>query len=101
MSLNNISFFLHLIWQQTDVTYQTAFFVFYDIYTTEILAVYDNASEEFLRLYESWADQFCATAYTTAGKDKRHYSSTCSNNIYAKDHLKKTQYGMRHARNGG
>ncbi|KAG0212332.1 acid phosphatase det1 [Mortierella sp. GBA43] len=90
-----------VVGRQTDVTSQTAFFVFYDIYTTEILAVYDNASEEFLRLYESWADQFCATAYTTAGKDKRHYSSTCSNNIYAKDHLKKTQYGMRHARNGG
>ncbi|KAK3828274.1 MAG: De-etiolated protein 1 Det1-domain-containing protein [Benniella sp.] len=90
-----------VVGRQTDITYQTAFFVFYDIYTTEILAVYDNASEEFLRLYEAWADQFCATAYTTAGKDKRHYSSTCSNNIYAKDHLKKTQYGMRHARNGG
>ncbi|KAF9272919.1 acid phosphatase det1 [Mortierella alpina] len=84
-----------------DNTYQTAFFVFYDIHSTEILAVYDNASEEFLRLYEAWADQFSATAYSTAGKDKRHYSSTCSNNIYAKDHLKKTQYGMRHARNGG
>ncbi|KAG0302904.1 acid phosphatase det1 [Dissophora globulifera] len=90
-----------VVGRQADNTYQTAFFVFYDIHTTEILAVYDNASEEFLRLYEAWADQFCATAYTTAGKDKRHYSSTCSNNIYAKDHLKKTQYGMRHARNGG
>ncbi|KAF8937626.1 acid phosphatase det1 [Dissophora ornata] len=90
-----------VVGRQTDSTYQTAFFVFYDIRTTEVLAVYDNASEEFLRLYEAWADQFCATAYTTAGKDKRHYSSTCSNNIYAKDHLKKTQYGMRHARNGG
>ncbi|KAF9926912.1 acid phosphatase det1, partial [Modicella reniformis] len=90
-----------VVGRQTDVTYQTAFFVFYDIHSTEILAVYDNASEEFLRLYEAWADQFCATAYSTAGKDKRHYSSTCSNNIYAKDHLKKTQYGMRHARNGG
>ncbi|KAF9115222.1 acid phosphatase det1 [Mortierella sp. AM989] len=90
-----------VVGRPTDSTYQTAFFVFYDIHTTEILAVYDNASEEFLRLYEAWADQFCATAYTTAGKDKRHYSSTCSNNIYAKDHLKKTQYGMRHARNGG
>ncbi|KAG0368896.1 acid phosphatase det1 [Gamsiella multidivaricata] len=77
--------------EQADSTYQTAFFVFYDIRTTEILAVYDNASEEFLRLYEAWADQFCATAYTTAGRGKRHYSSTCSNNIYAKDHLKKTQ----------
>ncbi|KAF9915346.1 acid phosphatase det1 [Linnemannia zychae] len=85
----------------SDSSHQTAFFVFYDIHTTEILQVYDNASPELLRLYESWADQFCATAYTTAGKDKRHYSSTCSNNIYAKDHLKKTQYGMRNARNGG
>ncbi|KAI1316166.1 acid phosphatase det1 [Mortierella claussenii] len=84
-----------------DSTYQTAFFVFYDIPSTEILAVYDNASEELMKLYESWADQFCATAYTTAGKNKRHYSSTCANNIYAKDHLKKTQYGLRHARNGG
>ncbi|KAF9123884.1 acid phosphatase det1 [Mortierella sp. 14UC] len=84
-----------------DSSHQTAFFVFYDIHTTEILQVYDNASTEFLRLYESWADQFCATAYTTAGKDKRHFSSTCSNNVYAKDHLKKTQYGMRNARNGG
>ncbi|KAI7825094.1 De-etiolated protein 1 Det1-domain-containing protein [Gamsiella multidivaricata] len=90
-----------VVGRQADSTYQTAFFVFYDIRTTEILAVYDNASEEFLRLYEAWADQFCATAYTTAGRGKRHYSSTCSNNIYAKDHLKKTQYGMRHARNGG
>ncbi|KAG0006187.1 acid phosphatase det1 [Entomortierella chlamydospora] len=90
-----------VVGRQADSTYQTAFFIFYDIITTEILAVYDNASEEFLRLYEAWADQFCATAYTTAGKYKRHYSSTCSNNIYAKDHLKKTQYGMRHARNGG
>ncbi|KAF9349322.1 acid phosphatase det1, partial [Mortierella sp. AD094] len=90
-----------VVGRQADSTYQTAFFIFYDIITTEILAVYDNASEEFLRLYEAWADQFCATAYTTAGKHKRHYSSTCSNNIYAKDHLKKTQYGMRHARNGG
>ncbi|KAF8974836.1 acid phosphatase det1 [Entomortierella lignicola] len=90
-----------VVGRPVDSTYQTAFFVFYDIHSTEILAVYDNASEEFLRLYEAWADHFCATAYTTAGKDKRHYSSTCSNNIYAKDHLKKTQYGMRHARNGG
>ncbi|KAG0371680.1 acid phosphatase det1 [Mortierella sp. AD032] len=84
-----------------DSSHQTAFFVFYDIHTTEILQVYDNASTEFLRLYESWADQFCATAYTTSGKDKRHFSSTCSNNVYAKDQLKKTQYGMRNARNGG
>ncbi|KAF9899399.1 acid phosphatase det1 [Lobosporangium transversale] len=90
-----------VVGRPADSTYQTAFFVFYDIRTTEILAVYDNASEEFLKLYEAWADQFCATAYTTAGRDKRHYSSTCSNNIYAKDNLKKTQYGMRHARNGG
>ncbi|KAG0206994.1 acid phosphatase det1 [Mortierella sp. GBA30] len=90
-----------VIGRPADSTYQTAFFVFYDIHSTQILAVYDNASEEFLRLYEAWADQFCATAYTTAGRDKRHYSSTCSNNIFAKDHLKKTQYGMRHARNGG
>ncbi|KAF9938475.1 acid phosphatase det1 [Mortierella alpina] len=90
-----------VVGRQADSTYQTAFFVFYDIQSTEILAVYDNASEEFLRLYEAWADQFSATAYSTAGRDKRHYSSTCSNNIFAKDHLKKTQYGMRHARNGG
>ncbi|KAF9950649.1 acid phosphatase det1 [Mortierella alpina] len=90
-----------VVGRQADSTYQTAFFVFYDIHSTEILAVYDNASEEFLRLYEAWADQFSATAFSTAGRDKRHYSSTCSNNIYAKDHLKKTQYGMRHARNGG
>ncbi|KAF9093802.1 acid phosphatase det1 [Mortierella sp. AD031] len=90
-----------VVGRQADSSHQTAFFVFYDIHTTEILKVYDNASEEFLRLYEAWADQFCATAYTTAGRDKRHYSSTCSNNIYAKDHLKKTQYGMRNARNGG
>ncbi|KAF9373205.1 acid phosphatase det1 [Mortierella sp. AD011] len=57
-----------VVGRQADSTYQTAFFIFYDIITTEILAVYDNASEEFLRLYEAWADQFCATAYTTAGK---------------------------------
>ncbi|KAG0055765.1 acid phosphatase det1 [Gryganskiella cystojenkinii] len=92
---------LDCVVSRADSTYQTAFFVFYDIRTTEILNVYDNASEEFLRIYEAWADQFCATAYTTAGTDKRHYSSTCSNNIFTKDHLKKTQYGMRHARNGG
>ncbi|KAF9153835.1 acid phosphatase det1 [Linnemannia schmuckeri] len=90
-----------VVGKPADSSHQTAFFVFYDIHTTEILQVYDNASTEFLRLYESWADQFCATAYSTAGKDKRHYSSTCSNNVYAKDHLKKTQYGMRNARNGG
>ncbi|GJJ75964.1 de-etiolated-1 [Entomortierella parvispora] len=92
---------LDCVISRSDSTYQTAFFVFYDIKTTEILQVYDNASEEFLRIYEAWADQFCATAYSTAGTDKRHFSSTCSNNIFTKDHLKKTQYGMRHARNGG
>ncbi|KAG0243168.1 acid phosphatase det1 [Actinomortierella wolfii] len=85
----------------SDSTYQTAFFVIYNFCTTEIAAVYDNASEEFIQIYEAWADQFSASAYTTAGPNKQHYTSTCSNNIYAKDLLKKYQYSMRHARNGG
>ncbi|KAF9977434.1 acid phosphatase det1 [Actinomortierella ambigua] len=85
----------------SDSTYQTAFFVIYNFCTTEITAVYDNASEDFIQIYEAWADQFCASAYTTAGPDKQHYTSTCSNNIHAKDLLKKYQYSMRHARNGG
>ncbi|KAG0076666.1 acid phosphatase det1, partial [Podila epicladia] len=90
-----------VIGRQADSTFQTAFFVIYNIHTTQIQEVYDNASEEFLRIYESCADQFCAIAYSTAGPHKRHYSSTCSNNIYTKDLLRKTQFGMRHARNGG
>ncbi|KAF9310981.1 acid phosphatase det1 [Podila horticola] len=90
-----------VIGRQADSTFQTAFFVVYNIHTTQIQEVYDNASEEFLRIYESCADQFCAIAYSTAGPYKRHYSSTCSNNIYTKDLLRKTQFGMRHARNGG
>ncbi|KAG0351836.1 acid phosphatase det1 [Podila minutissima] len=90
-----------VIGRQADSTFQTAFFVIYNIHTTQIQEVYDNASEDFLRIYESCADQFCAIAYSTAGPHKRHYSSTCSNNIYTKDLLRKTQFGMRHARNGG
>ncbi|KAG0039093.1 acid phosphatase det1 [Podila clonocystis] len=90
-----------VIGRQADSTFQTAFFVIYNIHTTQIQEVYDNASEDFLRIYESCADQFCAIAYSTAGPHRRHYSSTCSNNIYAKDLLRKTQFGMRHARNGG
>ncbi|KAF9407098.1 acid phosphatase det1 [Podila epigama] len=86
---------------RADSTFQTTFFVIYNIRTTAIEQVYDNASEEFLRIYESCADQFSAIAYSTSGPHKRHYTSTCSNNVYAKDLLRKTQHGMRHARNGG
>jgi len=59
---------------------QYCLFVLYEISSTEVLAVFENTSELLVNLFESFADNFRNNFMT---EDAR-YSSSPSNNIYAK-----------------
>lgn len=69
-----------------DATHQTAFFVVYNIETTEILCFYQNSSEEFSQLFEQYHDFFrvapCYPLYMG-------FISSYSNNDSAREQLRK------------
>ncbi|CAG8506065.1 8848_t:CDS:2 [Ambispora leptoticha] len=75
----------------------TAFFVIYNYQKSEIESVYDNASEEFLDAFEKSSETFQQIAFN----EPFLFNSTYSNNLYARENLRKHQYAVRYARNGG
>ncbi|CAG8503793.1 2965_t:CDS:10 [Ambispora gerdemannii] len=74
-----------------------AFFVIYNYQESEIESVYDNASEEFLDAFEKSSETFQQIAFN----EPFLFNSTYSNNLYARENLRKHQYAVRYARNGG
>ncbi|KAG9303109.1 hypothetical protein G9A89_005067 [Geosiphon pyriformis] len=74
-----------------------AFFVMYNHQNADIESVYDNASEEFLEEFERSSEIYRQTAFN----EPFFFNSTYSNNPYARENLKKHQYAVRYARNGG
>eukprot|EP01135_Chromosphaera_perkinsii_P011978 Nk52_evm5s2554 gene=Nk52_evmTU5s2554 len=86
-----------VVGRQNESSSVTAFFVVVNIVTTQVIAVHDNTSEHFLKLFEDCCDYF------RAPDSKGHISfpSSCSSNKFARDQLRKHQYMVRHARNGG
>ncbi|RUS17166.1 De-etiolated protein 1 Det1-domain-containing protein [Endogone sp. FLAS-F59071] len=76
---------------------QTAFFVLYNLTTTEVVAVYENASEEMLALYERHADELRGLPFD----GQTPFTSCCSNSVHAREALRRQQHAVRHAKNGG
>jgi len=87
-----------LIRSQSDLTNQTAFFVVYNMYTTEVVGVYENSSKEFAQTFEQFCEHFRACS-CPSGLIK--YRSTCSNNGFVRDHLLKQKMAVMNAKNGG
>ncbi|KAK9729096.1 hypothetical protein K7432_000538 [Basidiobolus ranarum] len=83
--------------RNTEGTNQTAFFVVYNIDTTMIIALYENTSEELLSLFEHHSESFRGPNYN----EPANLNWTWSNNAFARLILKKQQYAVRNARNGG
>lgn len=81
-----------------DVSQQNAFFVVYNIYSTEVLGVYENSSREFAQTFEQFCEHFRACSYS--GSNIK-YRSTCSNNVFVREHLLKQKQAVANARNGG
>jgi hypothetical protein len=77
---------------------QNAFFVVYNMYSTEILGVYENSSREFAQTFEQFCEHFRACSYS--GSNIK-YRSTCSNNVFVREHLLKQKMAVANARNGG
>ncbi|ORY01309.1 hypothetical protein K493DRAFT_405593 [Basidiobolus meristosporus CBS 931.73] len=83
--------------RNTEGTNQTAFFVIYNIDTTMIIALYENTSEELLSLFEHHSEYLRGPNYNAPA----NFTWTWSNNAFARLILKKQQYAVRNARNGG
>eukprot|EP00128_Syssomonas_multiformis_P010396 Colp12_sorted_trinity150504_noHs@32009 len=81
----------------TDTSLQTAIMVFYDMVSTNVIGVFDNGSRELLDIVEKCSD------YLKLGVPHTPVSflSTCSSSLYFRDQLRKQQYAVRMARNGG
>jgi hypothetical protein len=77
---------------------QNAFFVVYNMYSTEILGVYENSSREFAQTFEQFCEHFRACSYS--GSNMK-YRSTCSNNVFVREHLLKQKLAVTNSRNGG
>jgi len=82
----------------TDTTNHTAFFVVYNIHTTEIVGVYDNTNKEFAQTFEQFCEHFRACSCPN-GLIK--YRSTCSNNDFVREHLMKQKLAVASGKNGG
>jgi de-etiolated-1 len=75
---------------------QTAFFVVYNMVTTEVVAVYQNTSLELAILLEQYCSHFRGSI-----AQKNKYDTSCSNNIFVRDHLLKQKQALLNAKNGG
>jgi len=84
--------------QGDSASQQNAFFVVYNMYSTEVLGVYENSSREFAQTFEQFCEHFRACSYSE-GLIK--YRSTCSNNVFVREHLLKQKMAVANARNGG
>lgn len=84
--------------QGDSTSQQNAFFVVYNMYSTEILGVYENSSREFAQTFEQFCEHFRACSYS--GSNIK-YRSTCSNNVFVREHLLKQKMAVANARNGG
>eukprot|EP00898_Chlorokybus_atmophyticus_P001059 jgi/Chlat1/1954/Chrsp157S02261 len=72
---------------------QNAFFMVYNLDTTEVLGFYQNASDQLLSLYERFGDQFraCNREPLTLS-----YASSPSNNDFAREQLLKQKAAVSH-----
>jgi de-etiolated-1 len=84
--------------QGDSASQQNAFFVVYNMYSTEVLGVYENSSREFAQTFEQFCEHFRACSYSE-GLIK--YRTTCSNNGFVREHLLKQKMAVTNARNGG
>lgn len=80
-----------------DMSMHNAFFVVYNMRTTEILAVYENTSEELLEHILAGSDVLFRSAYD----QPQPFVTAFSNNAYMMKLLRNHHYTVRHARNGG
>lgn len=87
-----------LLRSQGDLSSQTAFFVVYNMYTTEVVGVYENTNKEFAETFEQFCEHFRASS-CPAGSIK--YRTTCSNNSFVREHLMKQKMAVMTAKNGG
>ncbi|KAJ3089836.1 acid phosphatase det1, partial [Quaeritorhiza haematococci] len=78
-------------------TILVAFFVMYNIKTTQVVGVYENTSPELLQMFES-SDLFRGCPFID---DPVHFVSSPSNNEYAREVVRKQIYAVKKARNGG
>ncbi|KAJ3099622.1 acid phosphatase det1 [Physocladia obscura] len=79
-------------------TSQTVFFAIYNLETTRITAVFDNMSHEFLELFESFPQ---LRGFCEMGGGAMNFITTGSNNMHAREFVKKQLYSVRKAKNGG
>jgi de-etiolated-1 len=81
-----------------DASNQTAFFVVYNLQSTEIVGIYENYSKEFAQTFEQFCEHFRACSCPN-GLIK--YRSTCSNNSFVREQLLKQKMAVMCAKNGG
>jgi len=79
----------------SDVASLNAFFVVYNMVTTDIVGVYPNTSLEFAEKFQ----QFCE--YFRACRTMTDCSSTCSNNCYVRETLERQRLAVVNAKHGG
>ena len=81
----------------SDPLSQPAFFVFYDIDTTQIFGVYENSSLDFLKLYENSAEHFRVSV-----SHPLNWNNSCvSNCYYCRQLHQKFKLTITNARHGG
>ena len=74
-----------------------ALFVVYNVNSTMVVGAYENTSRELLDLFEHFCDYFRVSSFSKP----LSYISSCGNNAFGRDTLRKLQYAVKHARNGG
>eukprot|EP01133_Synstelium_polycarpum_P017954 gene17954-21420_t len=82
----------------TDYCNQICFFVVYNMHTTEVIGMYENSNKEFAKTFEQFCEHFRACS-CPSGLIK--FRSTCSNNIFVREHLMKQKLAVVNARYGG
>ncbi|GAM21243.1 hypothetical protein SAMD00019534_044180 [Acytostelium subglobosum LB1] len=87
-----------LLGRLTDYCNQISYFVVYNLHTTEVIGVYENSNKEFAKTFEQFCEHFRACS-CPSGLIK--FRSTCSNNIYVREHLLKQKMAVINARYGG
>ncbi|EFA85055.1 hypothetical protein PPL_02051 [Heterostelium album PN500] len=87
-----------LLGRLADYCNQISFFVVYNMHTTEVIGVYENSNKEFAKTFEQFCEHFRACS-CPSGLIK--FRSTCSNNIFVREHLMKQKLAVVNARYGG